>query len=346
MPDISKRYEAALQKAIAASQRQIRAIYEDAILELCLIAAGVTPKETPFSLSLYPYLNNQVESKIRNMQKSLLRLITGSIKQSWALSNEKNDLFVDKRLKGRPTLPKNKRIIFYDPNEQALTQFLNRKANGLNLSDRVWNLLEPFKHEMEQGLGIEISQGTSASKMATKVKSYLNEPDKLFRRVRGDDGKLHLSKKAKAYKPGAGIYRSSYKNALRLSATENNIAYRSADHERWKKLDFVLGIEVKTSNNHPEFDICDQVKGKYPKDFQFTGWHPQCRCYAVSIQMNEEEYSKYEDYLLGLDKKPEVKHVENVPKGFTKWVADNEERMQGWKSKPLWLKDNKQFVNL
>ena len=25
-------------------------------------------------------------------------------------------------------------------------------------------------------------------------------------------------------------------------------------------------------------DICDHMKGEYPKDFKFTGWHPNCRC--------------------------------------------------------------------
>ncbi|MDR3245057.1 MAG: hypothetical protein LBT50_01330, partial [Prevotellaceae bacterium] len=69
---------------------------------------------------------------------------------------------------------------------------------------------------------------------------------------------------------------------------------RKSVHERWKGLDFVVGIEVKLSNNHtlngvPFTDICDELKGKYPKSFKFVGWHPQCRCSALSILMTEEE---------------------------------------------------------
>lgn len=346
MPDTSQRYEKELQKAIAVYLRQVRKLYESTLVELAVVVAGTQVKDKPFSLSLYPQLESQVEAKIKNMHKSLLRLITGSVKQSWALANEKNDLFVDRRLKGRRTLPANVRTIYYDPNTGALNAFLERKAAGLNLSDRVWNLMEPFKKEMEQAIGLEIGQGTSAAKMATKFKQYLREPDKLFRRVRGEDGKLRLSKKAREYNPGQGVYRSSHKNAMRLTRTENNLAYRSADHERWQKLDFVIGIEVRTSNRHPEYDICDECKGKYPKDFKFTGWHPQCLCHAVPLMMTDEEYDKLENHLLGLsDEKPVVKGVQEPPAGFSKWVVDNEWRLRKWKSKPYWLTDNKQYVN-
>lgn len=102
---------------------------------------------------------------------------------------------------------------------------------------------------------------------------------KLFRRVRDEHGELQLSKRAAVFHPGRGVYRSSYKNARRLAATETNIAYMTADYERWQQLDFVVGIEIKLSNNHtlngvPFTDICDDLKGRYPKDFKFTGWHP------------------------------------------------------------------------
>lgn len=344
MTDLDKRYEQELQRVIAAATRQALSVYEGAIIELAVLAAGTTAKGKPFSFSVYPLLEKQVEAKIRNMHKSLLRLITSAVKRSWALSNEKNDIYVDRRLKGRRMLPKNVRTIFYDPNAGALDAFLQRKASGLNLSDRVWNLLDPFKAQMEQTIGLEISQGTSAVKMATKMKQYLNEPDKLFRRVRGEDGKLRLSKRAKAYNPGQGVYRSSHKNAARLTRTETNVAYRSSDHERWKKMDFIIGIEIRTSNTHPEFDICDECKGKYPKDFKFTGWHPQCKCFAIPLQMTDEQYDKYEDFLLGNGDKPQVKGVEQPPAGFSKWVVDNEGRLQKWKNKPYWVKDNKQYI--
>ena len=62
-----------------------------------------------------------------------------------------------------------------------------------------------------------------------------------------------------------------------LERTEINMAYRKAEQERWKSFDFVVGYEVKITQNgkHVE-DICDCLKGKYRKDFKFMGWHPSC----------------------------------------------------------------------
>ena len=91
--------------------------------------------------------------------------------------------------------------------------------------------------------------------MASDMKKYLKHPDKIFRRVTVN-GKLQLSKAARAYNPESGMYRSSYKNALRLTRTETNMSYRTADIERWRKLPFVTAFKINTSNNHPKYDIC------------------------------------------------------------------------------------------
>ena len=69
-----------------------------------------------------------------------------------------------------------------------------------------------------------------------------------------------------------GVYRSSYKNALRMTVTENNIAYRTADFVQQQEMDFVIGIEIRLSDNHPCDDICDDLAGVYPKKFKFTDW--------------------------------------------------------------------------
>lgn len=120
----------------------------------------------------------------------------------------------------------------------------------MNLSKRVWNMKEGYQTFIEDGIKIGVADGKSAIEMTKDVKSYLTNPDKLFRRVRGDDGELHLSKNARAYHPGAGVYRSSYMNALRLTATETNMAYRTADYLRLRDNDFVVGIHIGLSNNH------------------------------------------------------------------------------------------------
>jgi len=145
------------------------------------------------------------------------------------------------------------------------------------------------------------------------------------------------------------VYRSSYKNARRLAATETNIAYRTADHLRWQQMDFVVGIEIRTSpTNHPVPDICDDLKGKYPKDFKFTGWHPHCRCHAITILKTQEEVDADTRRILNgespTDPGSSVNHVKDVPKEFKDWVEDNKERAERSFSVPYFLKDNQQYL--
>lgn len=151
--------------------------------------------------------------------------------------------------------------------------------------------------------------GTPANRLATDLKQYLKYPDKLFRRVRDEHGQLQLSKRAKEFHPGAGVYRSSYKNARRLAVTETNMAYHKADNERWRKLDFVLGYEVQVSGTNPNVcPLCVELAGKYPKEFEFVGWHPHCRCHAVPIMEDIDSFQARQE-LIANGKQP------TAPKG-------------------------------
>jgi predicted ABC-type ATPase len=342
MPDLNKQFEDELIKLIARNAKKIKQVYESSIVEVALTASKIKYKGQVFQLKDYPNLQNKINKLIEKMHLSIYSTVVNSIQDGWDLSNQKNNILVDKRLAGKnPTKAVNS--IIYDPNKEALKSFITRKEKGLNLSERVWNSLDNYKTELEAGLGIGISEGKSAAQMASQLKQYLNQPDKLFRKVRDKDGNLQLSKAAREYKPGRGVYRSSYKNALRLTITETSMGYRAADHERWKNLPFITGIEIRLSNRHPMYDICDELKGKYPKGFKFVGWHPHCLCAAVPIQMSDEEYNKYEDALLAGEELPKVKGITEPPKGFIDYVEKNRERIESYKSTPYWYRDNKIF---
>ncbi|MGL5913710.1 MAG: hypothetical protein ACRCZB_06045, partial [Bacteroidales bacterium] len=188
--------------------------------------------------------------------------------------------------------------------------------------------------------------------MTRELRDYLRHPDKLFRRVRDEHGQLQLSKNAKAFHPGQGVYRSSYKNARRLAATETNIAYRTSDYERWQDLDFVVGIEIRLSNNHtlngvPFTDICDELSGRYPKDFKFSGWHPHCRCHAITILKTPEEMEADNERIMnGEDvSSGSTNSVNDVPRGFKNWLSDNSERIEKANSIPYFMTDNEKYTN-
>jgi hypothetical protein len=339
MPDTSITYLQKLQRQQRALARKIRKLYSDKIIDIAFRASTFPYRGVAWRIDDFPILRQRVTEAMRELHGGIYAALLNGIEESWSLANQKNDILVDRRLGKRGP------GVLYDPNKAALESFIRRQHRGITLSKRVWNTLKPFRNELEQGLALGISEGKSASALASQMQSYLNEPDRLFRKVR-EEGKLVLSRAARDYHPGPGVYRSSYQNAFRLTRTETNLAYRSADYERWKSSPIVVGIEVRTSNNHPVFDICDKLKGKYPKDFKFTGWHSNCLCHSIPIMIIDEEYDKIEDSVLAGDriKVDSVNAVREVPAAFDKYVAQNQEALFRRGKKPYWIQDNKKYT--
>ncbi len=323
------------------TEKKIKKLYEASIQEIVVSFSQINYNGQIFLLKDYPALLRKIEAQIKKLRASIYATTINSIEESWDLSNQKNNIFVDKRLAGKK--PK-KRQILYDPNLGALNSFLQRKVKGLNLSDRVWNTLDGYKTEMETALGVGVSEGRSANEMANGLKRFLNEPDRLFRRIRQDDGSLKLSRAAMNYHPGQGVYRSSFLNAKRLARTEVNASYRNADIERWRTLPFVKAYRINLSNNHIIYDICDELEGVYPLDFNWTEWHPQCLCYLTAEQMSDAEYIKYEDDILA-GRTTSVSKVTELPKNFINYVGRNADRINGWKSKPRWFTNNEKRLS-
>lgn len=90
------------------------------------------------------------------------------------------------------------------------------------------------------------------------------------------------------------------------------------------------------------------LKGKYPKDFKFTGWHPHCRCIATTILKTKEEMEADDEAILRGEQPADPDTSENAvthhPDNFTKWLADNEERAKTHYSVPYFLRDNQKYV--
>nr|WP_129729934.1 hypothetical protein [Parabacteroides goldsteinii] len=297
--------------------------------------------EKPFSFDDYPGAKEKVGRLMTKISGEIVAYIDRGTRQEWEESQKKNDSLVN-RILSRSKLSREQVERFYNHNLDALDQFQKRKVQGMDLSSRVWKYTEQFKEELELGIDVALGEGRSADRLSRDLRSYLKEPEKLFRRVRDQRGNLQLSKNAKVYHPGQGVYRSSYKNAKRLATTEINMAYKTADQARWNNLPLVVGFEVKLSNNHPCNDICDRLAGRYPKDFIFRGWHPHCRCYIVSVLANDEEIDKMLDDVLD-GKNPTVNSkntVTDVPAGFKDWCKENADRVKGWSSTPYWIRDN------
>lgn len=349
-------YDKTHLRNMAAIGTRIDRIFKKAAEEAAKIGVSIKSplsEDRIFSFDDYPETKKQIERLMTALQESMETTIVNGVRSSWTLSNNKNNALVSRIFGDRVgDLSKEQYRRYFSTNGAALDAFLQRKEQGLNLSDRVWRYTTAFKREIELGLDLGIRTGESADQMSRSLRQYLQHPDKLFRRVRDKHGNLKLSKAARDYHPGRGVYRSSYKNARRLACTETNIAYRTSDHLRWQQMEFVVGIEIKLSNNHtlngvPLTDICDTLAGRYPKDFKFTGWHPHCRCHVVTVLKTDDEMAEDTQRILAGEqpKKGSVNTVRDVPDAFKGWVEEHADRIEMGGNLPYFVADNRKRVD-
>lgn len=267
-------------------------LFDKYIDQLAMYSYAIDPNKAFAFSQVMPKV--QVDAIFKEFYSEMYDYMAESASNEWRLSNVKYDKITsgylkDTELQGSHKLSK-LRDTLYDRNQKGLNSFLKRKKYGKTLSNRVWNITNQFKSDTEVAMRdiirTGLTNGTSASKMASELKKHLKEPNKLYRRVKDKDGKLKWSKQARAYKTGQGVYKSSYKNALRLARTEVNQAFRFADYNRVQSLDFVVGIEIIRSTTPYECDICEELKGRYPKDYIFLGHHPNCYSDDTEVMTN------------------------------------------------------------
>lgn len=311
-------------------------------------AKGTYNPDKPFSFDDYPSVKAYAQKIITGLANNITSVVTNGSRKQWLFACQKNDEFVNSII-DTSKVSKARLNKMQDRNLDAMKTFQGRKVDGMNLSERVWKYTQQFKAQIELGLDVGLGEGRSAQQLSRDLRQNLQDPDRLFRRVRDKRGNLQLSKAAKAFHPGIGVYRSSAKNAARLTRSEINMAYREADWMRWQQLDFVVGFEVHRSNREPRFKcaLCDKLVGRYPKTFKFKGWHPQCMCYATAILMDENDFDAQElsDLKSALHGTPYKKLAVKQPefgglKALEEWAKENQDLQGNWGSTPYFIKDN------
>lgn len=333
-----KRKYGELNKRLAKYVMLVESIYEDLNLEAAKIV-GITDftidSDRTFMWSDYP----QTRKRIRDLQERFVEdigsVIYSGTSEEWKNSNEVQDLLANKVLQTYgATIGKEKYEILYQPNNDALKAFQQRKDKGFTISDKLWNQSTLYKQELEEAISCAIQKGTSAITLSKQISKYLLDFPQLQKDYRERFGKASRSMDCE--------YRS-----IRLAASEINMAYRQAENLRWQQMDFVVGYEIKLSNNHtcngkPFQDICDILAGKYPKDFQWTGWHPLCRCYKIPILKTEEEFWEWDGRSEATT--ASVNEVKDVPDAFKKWINENIQRAKSWDSAPYFIRDNDKYI--
>lgn len=353
-----KGFDAAHYRRTEAYVRQIEKLCNLAASEYASLAGTLFQPDInkPFNFDDYPQTKKAAAQVTQGLAKKIQGVIVRGTAAEWRAACDKNDAFLKSILRTSRLTPEEAEQ-YQARNLEALQSFQQRKVEGLGLSQRVWKYVGDIKDTIELGIDVGLGEGRSAQQLSKDLRQCLQQPDKLFRRVRDKYGNLRLSKAAALYHPGQGVYRSSARNAQRLARTEVNMAYRQAEYLRWQQLDFVVGIRIWLSNNHtvldskgrpqPLVDICDELKGDYPKTFRFVGWHPQCRCQVTPILSDYDEYNKDRGNRLkaivrgqAYKSMPSRRQVTAMPENFTQYIDSIRERAKGWKSQPYYIRNN------
>ena len=232
---------------------------------------------------------------------------------------------------------------------------LNAK-NGLNLAQSVWNYCQQTKSEFEMAMSNVIAdgleKGTSAEDVGRRIRQYLNNPDMMYRRYhtvkvlkngqkkdivtwrrkRIINGRVRFVEEPLEH-VGQGVYRSARKNALRVARTEINAAYHKARNGRWANEPFVIGQHIHISPQHDpdeDADICDELEGYYPKDFDWDSWHSQCMCTSDPVMISGEERKQfYKRMLNGEDMSGYVSpnSIKDVPDQYKRYIEANGDKI-------------------
>lgn len=311
----------------------VEQIYDTLNLEAAKVALNTeydADSDVAFKFSDYPQTNKTIADIQAQFASDIRSVIYRGTSDEWKNSNEVQDLMADKVLKAyTATIDKQKYKVLYQTNSDALKAFQSRKDKGFNVSAKLWQQSTIYKEELEAAISCAIQKGSSAVTLSKQISKYLLDFPSLQKDYKDKYGSAEHLKDCE--------YRS-----IRLARSEINMAYRTAENERWKQMDFVVGYEIKLSGRHPTHDICDDLAGKYPKDFVWTGWHPNDLCYKTPILKTEEEFWEWDGRSEATTES--VNEIQDVPDSFKKWVLDNQQRIEDAKKRgtlPYFLKDNK-----
>ena len=329
-----KRKYGELNTRLAKYVTLIEGIYEQLNLEAAKLVGNNTDYNAdsgkPFRWSDYPQTRKRIADIQRQFVEDIQTVIMRGTSEEWKNSNEVQDLLANAVLRSYDAQVNGEQYrIYYQENSDALEAFQERKDKGMNVSSKLWSQAADYKQGLEDAISCAIEKGTSAVTLSKQISRYLQDFPSLQKDYKQRFGKATQAKDCE--------YRS-----IRLARSEINMAYRQAENQRWSQMDFVVGYEIKLSGSHHVDDICDQLKGKYPKTFVWTGWHPNDMCYKIPILKTEEEFWAWDGR--GEATTESVNEVKDVPEGFKKWALDNRLRIDEAKGRgtlPYFLRDNK-----
>lgn len=366
----SKQQKEQLNNLFAVYNKRLGRLYSDYVKKLTSLGYGedVLEDDALFNFDNFPQLKARLNDIFNDYYQNSLLCYKSGITDGVALAYNHDEMVI-----GGYSVLTDKAIRV--ARDTAAATFISNRLktkNGLNLAQIVWNYCQQTKSEFEIAMSNTIAdgikKGSSAEEVGKSIRKYLNDPDMMYRRYhtikvqkngkkkdvvtwrrrRIIDGKVRFVEEP-LEKVGMGVYRSARKNALRVARTEINSAYHKARNERWQNEPFVIGQYIHVSPQHNIDDICNDLEGRYPKDYIWISWHPQCICTSDPITIQgEEKKAFYKRLMAGEDMSNYVSPfaVLTIPEKYNQYIRDNSEAIvkAGMRGKLAWhLQDNTKY---
>lgn len=366
----SKQQKEQLNNLFAVYNKRLGRLYSDYVKKLTSLGYGedVLEDDALFNFDNFPQLKARLNDIFNDYYQNSLLCYKSGITDGVALAYNHDEMVI-----GGYSVLTDKAIRI--ARDTAAATFISNRLktkNGLNLAQIVWNYCQQTKSEFEMAMSNTVAdgikQGSSAEEIGKSIRRYLNDPDMMYRRYhtikvqkngkkkdvvtwrrrRIIDGKVRFIEEP-LEKVGMGVYRSARKNALRVARTEINAAYHKARNERWQNEPFVIGQYIHVSPQHNIDDICNDLEGRYPKDYVWISWHPQCICTSDPITIQGEEKKEfYKRLMAGEDMSNYVSPfaVLTMPEKYNQYIKDNSEAIvkAGMRGKLAWhLQDNTKY---
>nr|DAG64384.1 MAG TPA: minor capsid protein [Caudoviricetes sp.] len=350
----AKKRKEDLNKLFAEYNRRLGILYSGYVKKLLALgySEDVLENDALFNFDNFPVLKARLNEIFNDyLQNSMLCYksgITSGVSLAYSHDNDALGQFSVLTDKALETARKTAAATF-------IANRLNAKK-GLNLAQSVWNYCQQTKAEFEMAMSNVIAdgleKGTSAEEVGRRIRQYLNNPDMMYRRYhtvkvlkngqkkdvvtwrrkRIINGRVRFVEEPLEH-VGQGVYRSARKNALRVARTEINAAYHKARNGRWANEPFVIGQHIHISPQHDpdeDADICDELEGYYPKDFDWDSWHSQCMCTSDPVMISGEERKQfYKRMLNGEDMSGYVSpnSIKDVPNQYKRYIEANGDKI-------------------
>ena len=157
-------------------------------------------------------------------------------------------------------------------NTRAMESLVKWNPGGLIFSDRIWDITYQSQKIILGKVANAVVTGQGAAELSREIRQHLAQPVTLRGAARANA------------RPGVGVARSAYKNALRVSRTELARAYNEGTVRYAREKTWIKGFISRTTSGNPApYDA--SVDGEFfPKDDPpDIPYHTLCVCYAELV---------------------------------------------------------------